>query len=184
MSCATVPTPASDGMDVWKARTSEQIRKTAQLRRCKRRNTNRLCSVHPDAPRTPRSPNRPQSKIPRVNSLLTMAKRRLAERFRAHEFALLRRCKVALGRSFMRSFWVFFAPLAGWSPKALLIGALNNGEAWRASSKSAGAMTKQPIGPRGRFATPRTFCSAAEEEREVERRRPRRGGPRLLAFAL
>jgi hypothetical protein len=42
-----------------------------------------------------------------------MAKRRLAERFRAHEFALLRRCKVALGRSFMRSFWVFFAPLAG-----------------------------------------------------------------------
>jgi hypothetical protein len=50
----------------------------------------------------------------------------LAERFRAHEFALLRRCKVALGRSFMRSFWVFFAPLAGWSPKALLIGALNS----------------------------------------------------------
>src|SRR5271166_5092000 len=126
MSCATVPTPASDGMDVWEARTSELIRKTVQLRRCKRRNTNRLCSVHPDAPRTPRSPNRPQSKVPRVNSLLTMAKRRLAERFRAHEFALLCRCKVALGRSFMRSFWVFFAPLADWLPKALLIGARNS----------------------------------------------------------
>jgi len=55
-----------------------------------------------------------------------MAKRRLAERFRAHEFALLRRCKVALCRSLMRSFWVFFAPLAGWSLKALLIGALNS----------------------------------------------------------
>src|SRR5215468_6880733 len=79
MSCVTVPTLASDGMELWEARTTERIRKKAQPRRCKRRNINQKCSVYPDTPRTPRSPNRPQSKIPGENSLLTTAKRRLAE---------------------------------------------------------------------------------------------------------
>jgi hypothetical protein len=51
MSCVTVPTLASDGMELWEARTSERIRKKAEPRRCKRRNIK--CSVYPDAPRTP-----------------------------------------------------------------------------------------------------------------------------------
>src|SRR5262249_42824363 len=45
------------------------------------RTVNQKWRVCPDVPRTPRSPNHPQFELPRINSLLTTAKRRLAERF-------------------------------------------------------------------------------------------------------
>src|SRR6516164_7350757 len=58
-------------------------------------------SVHPDAPETPRPPSRPQSKIPRVNSLLTMAKRRWAGHVRVDEVCVLHSAVVAHSAVFL-----------------------------------------------------------------------------------
>src|SRR5262249_52775106 len=164
MSCVTVPTLASDGMELWEARTSERIRKKAQPRRYKRRNINQKCSVYPDAPR---SPNRPQSN-PRVNSLLTMAKGRLAEHFR--EIGLV--CCGSVGLSppraeapFLLSFGVVLAPAAGSTAYA------ESADGWAAKY----LRLNQTIGSGGIGATLQTYWSATEEKWKVERRRPSRG---------
>src|SRR5262249_16291525 len=112
MSCVTVPTLASDGMELWEARTSERIRKKAQPRRYKRRNINQKCSVYPDAPR---SPNRPQPNPP-ANSLLTMPKERLADHFRVDRLGLSRQCgfkSTTRGGTVFTLFWCCLAPAAG-----------------------------------------------------------------------
>src|SRR5262249_53522267 len=164
MSCVTVPTPASDGMELWRrALRSESGKRHNRVATSVATSTkNAPCTPMPHGHQT--VPNL----IPRVNSLLTMAKGRLAEHFREDRLGLLRQCgfkSTTRGGTVFTLFWCCLAPAAGST----------------AYSESADVLAakylrlNQTIGSGGIGETLQTYRSATEEEWKVERRRPSRG---------
>src|SRR6516165_4557685 len=121
MSCVTVPTLASDGMELWRrALRSESGKRHSRVAASVATSIkNAACTPMPHGPQT--VPNL----IPRVNSLLTMAKGRLAEHFREDRLGLLRQCGFksnTRGGTVLRSFGVVWRQLQVrlLTPKALM----------------------------------------------------------------
>src|SRR6516162_10204308 len=109
MSCVTVPTLASDGMELWRrALRSESGKRHSRVAAS-------VATSIKNAACTP-MPHGPQTVPPRVNSLLTMAKGRLAEHFREDRLGLLRQCgfkSTTRGGTVFTLFWRCLAPAAG-----------------------------------------------------------------------
>src|SRR5262249_41935496 len=109
MSCVTVPTLASDGMELWRrALRSESGKRHSRVAAS-------VASSGKNAAFTP-IPHGPQTVpnlILRVNSLLTMAKGRLAEHFREDRLGLLRQCGFKSTTRGGSLYGVVLAPAAG-----------------------------------------------------------------------
>ena len=172
MSCVMVPTLASDGTGLREAHFRAKPGNGAAT--SLRASQHLQCGVHPDAPETPRPPSRPQSKIPRVNSLLTMAKRGLAGHVRVDEVHV-----AVVAHSACES--AVFQITDGFCCQKPVPVSARQSSTGRCARSQRGARLRQPSRPRGRFATLRTYCSAAEEKRKIKRRGARRGGA-LLGF--